>query len=230
MKKLLAILLAAVLLLSLAACGGETAQPDSGKTETKGQTGDNSDPTKAPLGDDPTEAPNEEITPDNWGATEKWTATNGGKTTMFYINFPQFSGARQGTGTLSAHSDGSVVIVSGQHKDDMDVQSFDTFFPDYFEDLKVTLKDYYSLRGNDYVLDVQSSKTVTVGSYEMYKFNGNFSMSFKGDPRAYVYVAYATKLETNDAYVYWFLYGTEDQIDMLEEYAYNMGLTLRLEY
>lgn len=226
MKKILAILLAAVLLLSLTACGGETAQPDGEKTETKGQSSGGSDPTKATQSGEE-EEPTEGITPDNWGVTGDWTASNGGKTTMFYINFPAVIGVKQGTGMLTAHADGSVVIVSGQHMDDMDVASFDTFFPDYFEDLKVTLKDYYSLRASDYALDVQNSEAMTVGDYEMYKFNGNLSMSYKGDPKAYVYVAYATKLEVNDAYVYWVVYGTEDQTEMLEEYAYNMALTLR---
>lgn len=230
MKRLFTILLAVALLLSLAACGGETAQPDGGKTETKGQSGSDSDPTKTTQGGDKTDEPTEGVTPDNWGVTGDWTASNGGKTTMFYINFPAVIGVKQGTGMLTAHADGSVVIVSGQHMDDMDVESFDTFFPDYFEDLKVTFKDYYGLRGSDYALDVQDSKAVTVGAYEMYKFNGNFSMSYKGDPRSYVYVAYATTLEINDAYVYWVVYGTEDQINMLEEYAYNMALTLREDY
>ena len=230
MKRLFTILLAVALLLSLAACGGETAQPDGGKTETKGQSGSDSDPTKTTQGGDKTDEPTEGVTPDNWGVTGDWTASNGGKTTMFYINFPAVIGVKQGTGMLTAHADGSVVIVSGQHMDDMDVESFDTFFPDYFEDLKVTFKDYYGLRGSDYALDVQDSKAVTVGAYEMYKFNGNFSMSYKGDTRSYVYVAYATTLEINDAYVYWVVYGTEDQINMLEEYAYNMALTLREDY
>lgn len=230
-KKWLAVLLALAVVSSVAACG-EKPQYQPEKPSDSGSVQATTEGTKpADLEENTVIESAEEITPDTWGATESWSATNG-TIELFYVNFPEFRGFGAGGGLASEQSDGSVAIIGGQNELCGSVDALSEVFPAFFSDVEFTLDGFYGIFTDNYNCTVESDKAVTINGQQMHSFTG--MISFDDPDEVHFdcpYVAYAVQLEDNGAYAYWLVLddSEEPNQDLIAEHAYNMALTYREE-
>ena len=70
----------------------------------------------------------------------------------------------------------------------------------------------------------------TIGEYKMHVFEGKLSFMNDTKPMNFTFVAYATKLKSNNGIAYWMVFDITDELsegNLIREHAYNMALTLR---
>lgn len=224
MKKVFTGLLAALMLLSLTACTGNKAP------EGPAETG-NAVETTQPVPEKQETEPSEEK-PEDWGVQDDWVSMNDqDDTAHFYINFPQYTGIVNGSGLAAAQEGEALVIVDIQRGSKTPaVNGLEELFPAYFEQTAAVLEDYHGIRVQNLEFSIESQETLTVKGYEICKFVGDHTYTYEGEDGESKFVAYATQLKANGAYVYWMVLDySEDQsqFDTIEEYAYKMALTLR---
>lgn len=218
MKKTICILLA-TLLLGLTACKQTEKPPVGGDNADAG----NSEPQKTTT----TTAP-ESL--DNWGVVDGHTASNDSGMAQFFIHLPLNPGSQRGGALLAVQEDASVVIVDGENfLAPVEIDSLDTLFPTWFESPKASVADYMGMAGADYEFEVTDQEMVTIGEYEMCRYEGKHTYTYHKEPKESQWVAYATKLKTNGAYVYWMVLDySEDQSmsDTIADHAQKIALTL----
>lgn len=225
MKKIIATILALVMVLSLAACGGKTEEPTSGndtpnveqpKEETKAPAVEAPAPTEEPAGP--------------WGVTDNFTAFANDTFGGYYINFPELTGVPKGSGLVAYQSDGSLVIVDGQIiGGTIEVGSVDEVLPAYFEQTIIMMDLYRNSAYDNFAFEIASQEHTTVNGYEMCKYAGVHSFTMDGVAATNNFVAYATQLNSNGAYVYWMVLDeTADQSlgNTIADHAYRMALSL----
>lgn len=232
MKKLIAMILALVMLLTMAACAGEktpATQPTATGDSTQPTTGDTT-PSSSQGGSAETEDPLE------WGITDRGSAESKDSIGVYAINFPYFTGASAGYALLANQNDGTIALISGQNMDSPEISSVAELFPAYFDQLQYTLEKYYGLRSSNFALSLLDTDSTTIADHEMYIFTGTiaFDYDWQGEVsrREYQFVSYATTMKTNGAYAYWVVYDeTEDQSngELIAEHALNMAKTFREE-
>lgn len=226
MKKVIALLLAIMMLVSLAACGKNPETPNITEPPADQQT----EPVNQESGQvQETEqvSQKEEITPENWGIKEMWSAIN---TTYedFTINFPESGGYSERGGLVSEQSDGSVAIVGGQNDRCPAINNVSEVFPAYFVHLERVLEGTIKLSSN-FEFTVDHDEAVMIGEYSMHCFTGWINCEKDKVPVKYPFVAYAVQLEDNGAYAYWVVYDDSEKPDteIISKHAYNMALTYR---
>lgn len=173
---------------------------------------------------------------EEWGVTDLFCASRNGQEAMAYLNFPEMAGNRAHTGKAAYQSDHTFVLV-GSEREDMPVEvakdSCDEVFPAYFEHAKKIMERYQTLDFADFDFSLEESKElVAINGYEMCRYTGTHSYTKNGTPYVMPFVAYATKLKTNGAFIYWIVMdGSEDSSlgDVISDHAEKMAYTLRGE-
>ena len=223
MKKLIAMLLALTLVLCLAACGSKTDAPESGKQPEKEET-------RAPVAEKPsaTEAP-----AGPWGVTDSFTAFANGKICNFYINLPELTAIPKGSGLMAYQPDGSFVVIDVQLMvDPIIVEGVDQVLPAYFKQTRVMMELYHGISYEHVAFEVTAQENVTVNGYEMCRYEGTHEYTMDGTAATNKFVAYATQLKTNGAYIYWMVLDETAEQSLgktIGDHAYNMALSLEEE-
>lgn len=166
--------------------------------------------------------------PTNWGVTDSVTARNG-ELASVDIRLPYNTGILQDTGLIAVQNDSSVIIVDGQSKYDKLDNSIDEIFPYYFTNVKSILEAYYGSHASEYSLNVSKKEKTSINGYDMCVFHGSISMELYKKMVNYNWVAYATTLKSNGAYLYWMVFDyTDDQSmgDVIDDHAYKMAHTI----
>lgn len=229
MKKVLLLILSAVLVLALFACGGETSPTETvGGNEPHAGTTAHTKPVTEPT-TDPTEAT---VDIANWGRTEKFTTNNGEDIDRYQINVPKYLGSAYLSATISEQMDGTVSFISGQTRKMHSVEKTSDIFFEYREYTAESLENLYGVQSKNFNITVDTSDPVTIGDYEMYVHTGVITYDYSGEaePRSHRYVAYATKLKDSGNCAYWMVYDfSEDQSkgELIAEHALNMARTFR---
>lgn len=178
-----------------------------------------------------TEAP-EEIDPTSWGVPGRFSARNSNGTETCYINLPYAAGVSTGYGWIVINHDRVAILYGGQNDKAPSISSVSELFPAYFEHIEFDLRAFYGVMSDDYEFKLDGGKAVTIGDYDMHKFDGSFSFVDDGEKCNYPFTAYATKLKSNGAYAYWFVYDiSDDQSNgkLVDEHALNIAKTFREE-
>lgn len=224
MKKLFAMLLATVMLVCMSACSEEKEDvPTSDRTTT----GD-----KAPA-ETTSAATTSQLTAEDlkdWGAADEYSAWNDNGIEPFYFRFPMNTGSIHGQGLVAAQEDRTIVVVGADSiLQPVEVSGLDGVFPAYFEAVTSSLSDYLGVQASDFEFEIESKETTTVNDYEMCRYAGNHTYTYEGSPFSSRWVAYSTKLESNDAYVYWMVldYSEDQSLEAtIADHAYKMALTI----
>lgn len=229
MKKLFAMLLALTVLLSMAACGGGT--PNTSETDPVSSNTPDTQPTEAETGETTVQEENIQTVPEEWGSRDRFSTRCDGGVTDFYMHFPVIGGYTAATAMSVANQmDGTYVILDGQLMGiSPEVDSVVEVFPAYFEQtIRIFENDYGSgYSDGDFMID--NSKMLEINGYEMCKVVGTHTFKYQQEACSRKFVAYATQLKDNGAYIYWLVQDeTDDQsmFETLEAHAYNMALTL----
>lgn len=222
MKKTSVIALAVLLALSMAACAGGRTAPEVGETTV-------APAEETTVSAEDTMPESETVQTEQWGVTDLWVAERG-TLESFYINFPAYTGVSQGSGLIADQADGTLVIVDRQVRDTSpEVACLEELFPAWFVQTSAILKQYYGLRADGFAFTVESKELTTINGYEMCRFSGFHTLTYKREPLTYRYVAYAAQLKSNGAYVYWMVMDqSQDQslLETVESHAYRMALSL----
>lgn len=226
MKKLLVMLLALTVLLSMAACGGEAPTPD----ETDPVSGD-TQPVDVGTSENTEPEETNPTVSEEWGVRDRHALSNENGLCGFYINFPYFAGIPEATGLVAVQGDGTYIILDG-HVDGTspEVDSIEDVFPAYFDQTERVFEVNYGSRYGGGEFSIDSKELVEANGYKMCKVIGTHDFTYKREPYSRKFVAYATQLKDNGAYVYWLVQDeTEDQsmFETLEDHAYKMALTLK---
>lgn len=234
MKKIIAIALMFLLLLSMASCGKEPTQNTNDTNPNNSPIQNNQ--TESTTSTESTSFGNEDVNSENWGVSVRWTAGKSGANSWeakpFYVNFPKYAGYTEGNGLVAEQLDDTFVVVAAEYKDSPAINALDDFMPAYSDDLIYTLESVFGIMSENFQFQVETEKTVTVGSYSMQTFVGIFSFEDDGQYQERQYVLYATQLKSNDAYAYWLVYDTSENQsngNLIAEHALNMAKTFREE-
>lgn len=221
MKKLFTVLMIAVLLcLSLTACGNESIKEPNDNTDSSIQSSETSN-IQEPQKED-------EI----WGVEENKITEKNDKKARVYIKFPYLTGITKGQGKVAYQTDGSLVILGSEsdfEEPNVDGGKVENIFPAYFEKIKGTLKLYRQVDYSDYDFEIKTKEVITVNNYEMCKYIGNHTFTLNGEKKSISFVGYSTKLNSNDAAVYWMVLDdtTEQSLgSTIESHADKMAESL----
>ena len=226
MKKWIALALALVLLFTVSACGKKnTEQPENKETKPAAtnkpaQTEPAAQETTAPV----------QITPETWGVKTSFLTKKDGKSQVYCVNTPQYTGNNVGRGNVTEQMDGTMTLVSGQMDHSPEATGLANLFDTYQEQVEYTLRKVFGLLSDNYAFTFGKSEQVAVNEKEMYIFRGEVSFQNDQKPRTLPFVAYATMVESNGAYAYWMVFDITDNngaAELLEQHAYNMALTYR---
>ena len=211
-----------------------TGDKDNEKTDDKVAIKDSNTKTEVNIKED-----KEEFDVTKWGVQESIVSVKNDKFGSAYIKFPTLSGITRGTGKLAYQKDETLVILDAEHKEvfpNITANSFEDVFPAYFEQTRAIIDAYRQMNYDNFEFSVSEKETVIVNGYEMCKFKGKHTYTVKDVNTFEIenieinYVAYATQLKTNGAYVYWMVLDeSEDQslTKTIEDYAYKMALSLK---
>ena len=230
MKKIIyCLIIALVVCLSATACGenqdkdGSSAKSTAQQeTETQGNTENEETPTETPA-----ETPIED-----WGVAENIISKNNSMYARAHLKFPGLSGRDEGTGKIAYQLDETLVILDSQCRgDEPEVEGdlVENVFPAYLDKAKKIMKAYRGVRGKDFEFNINEKESVVINGYDMCKYVGEHTYTFNDEEKSIAFVAYATKLKTNGAFVYWMVLDeSEDQSlgDLIESHAENMAKTL----
>lgn len=179
----------------------------------------------------------EEFDVTEWGVQESIVSKKNDKLGCAYIKFPTLSGITRGTGKIAYQKDETLVILDAERKTGSPaVDLIENVFPAYFDQTKDIMDSYRQMNYENFEFSVSEKETMNINGYEMCKFTGKHTYTVKDVNTFEVenininYVAYATQLKTNGAYVYWMVLDeSEDQslTKIIEDYAYKMALSLK---
>lgn len=230
MKKTITIFLVIFVIFCFAGCSKEPSGTNSNTTSDNFQiqatTSNNQEIQNT------TESGEIQVSPDNWGVSESWSAKTETTSKNYKINFPNYSGYTEGSGMIAEQLDGTIALISGQNHRCPEIDLLSEVFPAYFEQLEFTLRAFYGLLSDNFDFSIESDSPVTIGEIDMHSFTGTIKFDYDGEPRNYQFVSYATQLKTNGAYAYWVVYDvSEDQSNgkLIAEHALNMAKTFREE-
>lgn len=232
MKRIIAIILVLALSLCFVGCNGGREEEDSKTPDKNANAQDTTAADDEDSGSDTTVKEDEEITAENWGVTAWWSAKTDTTSKNYAINFPNFTGYTEGSSMIAEQLDGTVALISGQNYKAPEINNVTELFPAYYDHLQFTLEAFYGIMSMNYVFSVDDSETVTIGDYEMCRFEGSFEFDDYKEHKDFQFVAYATTLKSNGAYAYWVVYdNSEDQSNgkLISEHALNMAKTFREE-
>ena len=232
MKRIIAIILVLALSLCFTGCNGGGKEEDSKSPDKNANTQSTTATDDEDSGSDTTEKEEEEITAENWGVTAWWSAYTDTTSKVYAINFPNYTGYTEGSALIAEQLDGTVVLTSGQDNGCPEINNVTELFPAYYDHLEFSLNAFYGIMSMNYVFSVDDSETVTIGDYEMCRFEGSFEFDDYKEHKDFQFVAYATTLKSNGAYAYWVVYdNSEDQSNgkLISEHALNMAKTFREE-
>lgn len=219
MKKTIALVLAAMMLLAMAACGNESKEDPIGTT--KGQNFENGVAATEAMG----ETQNQKL--ENWGVVDDFAVQNEElESATVFFRWPNATGRSAATGEASTQSDGTFVLVDG-YSNGISPKgvALKEFFPAYFEQTINAFSNNYGVRYENGKLTADEGEISQINGYEVCKFTGHHTFTFSGQPYDYQYVAYVTTLKSNGAYVYWLVQDeTVDQSagKQMEENALNI--------
>ena len=195
MKKMISILLTLMLVcLSLTACGNKADQEQSNKINSSEEISSNEN----------TDISSEDDTP--WGVDENKITEKNDVKARVYIKFPYLTGITKGQGKIAYQNDGSLVILGSEsdfEEPTVENGKVENIFPAYFDKVKGTLKLYRQVDYSDYDFEIQNKKVISINDYEMCKYTGIHNFKLNGENKSISFVAYSTKLKSNDAAVYW---------------------------
>lgn len=222
MKKIVSILMAIMLLcLSLTACG---------KKENNELNDNNSVITQNT--ESSTESDNASNDAQNWGVDENIITEHGDVNARAHIKFPYLAGITKGQGKVAYQTDKSLVILGAEidfEEPSVDGNKTENILPAYFLKVKEIMKSYRRVDHSDFNFDIKAKEIKTVNDYEMCKYTGNHTFTVNGEQKSIYYVAYATKLKTNGAIVYWMVLDdtTEQSLgSTIESHADKMAESL----
>ena len=221
MKRVFVLLLAALLLISMAACGGK----EDKKPEQAEQTAP-AVQTEAPKQETEAPAP-AETEGSTWGVEQGYISLG----QNFAVSFPELSGIPQGYGLIAYQPDGSMCLIDVQNAESPEVGSVEEVLPAYFEQLDLMLTFYYSFLASDFEYFIDEQEMTTINGVEMCNYVGHMQFKHSGADKDYKFVAYSTEL-SNGAYIYFMCVDeTADQSlsDSIEDCAYKMALSFHEE-
>lgn len=102
-------------------------------------------------------------------------------------------------------------------------------FPAYFQKVNGILEAYRGSRYKDFAFEIISQESLSVNDYEMCKYKGKHTFTYKGENVEMSFVAYATRLKANDAVVYWMVLDETDEqslSELIESHADKMAKSL----
>ena len=233
MKKRIYLILISISCLCCWACGSKsTTTKDPSPTEAILTP----EPTKEPI---ITEAPLEDFNPTEWGVQEKLISEANGNRARAYIRFPEYAGVMKGTGKVSyevlSTEESTLIILDTQTEDVLDVLEgkAENILPAYFAETKDILVGYRTMAYSNFEFHITNRENVTINDYEMCKYIGTHTFTVREATGSVEYclnfVAYATKLKTNGAYVYWMVIDESKNQTLgsyIEEQALKMAKTL----
>ena len=165
----------------------------------------------------------------NWGVQESIVADKGDNISSAYIKFPTLSGIIQGTGKIAYQTDKTLVILDSQRMSGSPtISRISDVLPAYFEQTIKIMREYRRSDWKDFAFNVETSEMVKINDYDMCKYTGTHTYTYNGEPGSMKFVAYATQLKENGAYIYWMVLDeTEDQsmTNTIMEHATNMAYT-----
>lgn len=225
MNRLIALILTIAVVLSITACGSKTEGPnpsgdrpsaEQSREETKTSAVEEPVPTEEPAGP--------------WGVTDSFTAYANDTFGGYFINFPELTGVPKGSGLVAYQSDGTMVVVDGQIIGGaIETGSIDEVLPAYFEQTTIIMDLYRNSAYDNFAFELTSQEHATVNGYEMCKYVGFHNFTLDGVATTFNFVAYATQLKANGAYIYWMVLDeTADQSlgNTIEDHAYHMAMSL----
>ncbi len=222
-KRIFWCLLMLVITLGITACGVKKVEA-SGINKATEYTGNNTQ----------SEEKQEEIeqTEDDWGVQENLVTEKNDIKQRMHIKFPFLCGIMEASGKIAYQDDMSLVILDSQYKNSAvldTVLAADEILPIYFEQTQRIIDSYRNANYKDFAFEITDKETVTINDYEMCKYAGKHTFTFKGEQCEMAFVAYATRLKGNDAAVYWMVLDeTEDQSlgSVIESHADKMAESL----
>ncbi len=226
MKNIFAFILTVMMLCSLWGCKQTSTEAEStpvaGATQIETEKATLQETTSKPV----------EVTPENWGVREWWSAQTADTSHVYSINFPNYSGYTEGSGMIAEQLDGTIALISGQNAllPGPEISDASEMFPAYFYQLQGCLEAFYGLLAKNFEFSVTDDEAVEVNGLEMHSFKGKMQFDDDDEHKEFQFVIYATQLKTNGAYAYWVVYDvSEDQSkgDLITEHALNMAKTFR---
>ena len=221
MKKVIALIFAFAMMLTLAACNKEDEPPKDNDTSTPTDQEEDITESKDPL---------------EWGITDRIGVETEDSIGVYAINFPHFTGASSGHALIANQNDGTIALISGQNMDSPKINTASELFPAYFEQLQYTLEKYYGLRSSNFELSLLDTGSTVIADHDMYTFTGVVSFDYNWQNeitrREYQFISYATTMKTNGGYAYWVVYDCSDEQsngELIKEHALNMAKTFREE-
>ena len=180
------------------------------------------------------DAPEEELAENSdWSFEESVISENGFITARAYVKFPFAPGEKCNTGIVAHQSDDTFIIFDSQKTDISPIIENDDIknvFPAYFAQTENIFKTYYDERYFDFCFEIKDGNIVTINDHDMYRCTGIHSHRFNGELIEMYFVAYATKQEVNDAWVYWVVLGNikdEKISEVVNGHADKMAETFR---
>ncbi len=222
MKKLILMgLIISTLLLCFTACGdNKNDTPNSDFNTTQSNNTSSKDETT-------TDSKMEE-----WGVAESRITEKNGTTANAYIKFPYLLGINSGQGKVAYQDDGSLVLFSSETNVNEPIVKSDKaedIFPAYFDKMIGIVDEYRRADHKDFSFEIDDKENVNINGYEMCKYKGTHTFIVSGEERTIAYVAYGTRIKTNNAAVFWMvLDDTQEQSlgKIIEEHADKMAKTL----
>ena len=204
MKKIISLILAALLLLSMTACGG--------KQETPAGTG-SQEQTQPQQTATPTQGQTQETEPAEWGVEGDISTRNNKNTISVQFKWPHYYGKSANAGEAAEQLDGTFVLVdkyvSGSSPEGVELKDF---YPAYLEQTVASYAGFYGRFYEDGAITVGEGQLETIGEYEVCKYSGTHAYKLEGKPKEHQIVVYATVVKANQSLVYWVVEDvTEDQ-------------------
>lgn len=168
---------------------------------------------------------------ETWGVEDSiFTENANGLMATLYIKLPEFTSMRRGAGQVADQSDDTLILMGGQHLESPTVSSLKDVLSTYISQPIDVLSKYRRVDWQNYAFNIENTEIVKINGYEMCKYVGNHTYTYNGDPSSMNFVAYATQLKTNGAYVYWMVLDESENQSLtstIEDYAYKMALTVK---
>ena len=225
MKRIIAFLLAVMMVLCLAACQAEPKETEP--TKNSGNTNQQTEPSKQ-QDTKPTDAPTQPAA--DWGVPDDFASFANGKLAKFTFRLPALAGIPKGSALMAYQPDFSLVIVDAHLEGETaDISDVTQVLPTCFVQTEMTMDLYRNSAYDDFAFEVKSSEKVTINGYEMCKYTGVHTFTLDDQNMSFAFVAYATQLKTNGAYVYWMVLDeTEGQTlgQTIADHAYKIALSL----
>ncbi len=173
----------------------------------------------------------EEFDVTKWGVDDSISTENAnGVMADVYIKLPELSSMRRGAGQVADQSDDTLILMGGQHLEQSpNINSLKDVLSAYISQPIDVLEKYRRVDWQNYAFNIESSEITQINNYTMCKYVGNHTFTYNGEPGSMKFVAYATQLKSNGAYVYWMVLDESEGQSLtktIEDYAYKMALSL----